>query len=409
MDIHQQIQIAYPQAFSVIQGIINDWALAEDSLQDAVESALQNWPKSPPVSPVAWLVTAAKNKAIDHYRHHQRFDDDNDAHAKLDAMIVEDNDFELTITDDVLRLIFCCCHPYLERETQIALTLKHVAGFRTQEIANALLVSEKTMDQRLTRAKKRLSRLNLAFELPGSNDIRDRLDSVLQVIYLIYNEGYCATVGDTQVRQELCKEAIRLTRWLHTLVRRKPNVPYAELLGLLALMMSQQARVPSRTNHNGDLILLAEQDRDLWNDGLIQESQILIEKALKMGDVGCYQIQAAISVLHNQAKCYAQTDWTQIRLLYEALLRKQDTPVIRLNYGVALANEFGPEHGLNFIQTLADELQHYLPFHAAVAALSKELGQHELTRNAYLCALNLAGNEQIRRYYKDELKNLEST
>jgi len=386
MSIHEHIQIAYPQAFSILQASLQDWALAEDCLQDAVEKALEIWAqKEIPATPTAWLITVAKNKAIDHFRKANKLvfiSDDDHLHEQpefIEDIDITESALQSSMGDDVLRLIFCCCHPSLDPETQLAFTLKHVMGFKTIEVANALLVPEKTMEQRLTRGKKKINQEKIPFVIPTKRETSERLTVVLQVIYLIYNEGYSASGGSNLIRSDLCLEAIRLTRWLHTLVRGSDSVQYAELLGLLALMISQEARKPARTDSAGQLILLEQQNRLLWKAPYITESQVLVEKALRMGHVGSYQIQAAISALHNQAKAYDETDWAQIRLLYQSLLRQHDTPVIRLNYGIALANELGAQRGLDFIITLGSDLENYMPYYAALGGLNAKLG---LNKNA---------------------------
>ncbi len=400
-----RLQQARSQAFAILQSHLQDWALAEDCLQDASEQALTSWQENPPDNPTAWLITVAKNRAIDHFRRHQRLDSLDDS---ILAEQITDEALSNTLGDDVLRLIFCCCHPDLDVPTQLAMTLKHVLGLSTEAIANALLVSEKTMEQRLTRARKKLTQRQLAFELPEGRDWQQRLDVVLQVIYLMYNEGYSATEGDALIRHDLSREAIRLARWLHQLIRPDHKRQYAELLGLLSLMVAQQARRHARISSEGELIVLEDQDRLLWISSECQEAQILIDKAMQMGFPGPYQIQAAINVLHNQASTFEETDWHQIRLLYQALLRQQDTDVIRLNYGIALAQEFGPEQGLAFIGSLEAALRRYVPFHAAVAALNAQLGNTEKAVKAYKTAMQLTANYQNRRYFEHKSALLES-
>lgn len=410
MSVHEAISLAYPQAFSVVQSHLKDWALTEDCLQDAVEKALENWPESLPASPSAWLITVAKRKAIDHLRRASFSRSlELDEQATLWALEPErDDQLEQSIGDDILRLLFLCCHPDLEPQTKIALTLKHVMSFATGEIAHALLVSEKTMEQRLTRAKKHLSKGHVTFDFSSVRDLEDRFDSVLQVIYLIYNEGYSASHGQTLIRSDLCEEAIRLARWLHTLVRRHASLPYAELLGLLALMISQQARMPARIDASGSLVLLEHQDRRRWNVSKRVEAQVLVEKALRMGRVGPFQIQAAISALHNQAETFEQTDWLQIRLLYQALLRQTDTPVVRLNYGIALAKTVGDKQGLDFILTLTEPLNKYAPFYAALGALYRNLGEIHQAIEAFEQAKTFSENTANCEYFQMEIDRLTS-
>ncbi len=409
-DVHRQLQLAYPQAFSILQASLQDWALAEDVLQDAVERALLNWPGNMPSNPVAWLITAAKHRAIDQFRRDRKQEpfeqDETDLPERLRSKDLSEDVLGDSIGDDVLRLMLGCCHPALAPETQLALTLKHVMSFTTAEIASALLVSEKSMEQRLTRAKQKITALQLSFDLPSTQELNERLPVVLHVLYLLYNEGYSATAGLQVQRADLCREAIRLTRWLHTLIRHKAGIVYAELLGLLALMISQQARAQARSSAEGELILLAHQDRTRWDRQAIIESQVLVEKALRMGRVGPYQIQAAISALHNQAASYEETDWTQIRLLYQTLLRQQDTPVIRLNYGIALAKEFGAEHGLRFIETLRPSLTDYLPFYAAIGALHRDLGQHAHAIGAFEHVVRLSDNAAVSAHFKAQICQL---
>jgi len=407
-DVARKITAIYPQTFSRLKAAIADWALAEDCLQDAVEKALLQWPSNMPDNPSAWLITVAKNRAIDVFRREGKSTslDQQDGESEQIAALISEEDLSeqalrQTYRDDVLRLIFTVCHPALNEETRLALTLKQVMGFNLEAVANALLVTPKTMEQRLTRAKKKIQGAGIPFEIPPAKQIPDRMKSVMTVVYLIFNEGYSATQGDALVRQDLCNEAIRLARLLQTLV--KAN---AELIGLLALLLNIDARRHARQDEDGQLILLEQQDRSLWHTSQIAEAQVLLQKAMQFEQPGPYQIQAAIASLHNQAASAKQTDWHQIRLLYQSLMRFQRTPIVELNFAVALAKSSDLRMGYQTVCALEEQLPNYVPMFAAKAGLAFELGLYDVAASAYEQAKALSQSEPERQFFSAQMERI---
>ncbi len=383
--------------------LLGDFDLAEEALHDAFAAALAQWPEEGiPDNPRAWLVSTGRFKAIDQLRRRARFDAaQGEIAERLHGGIATDVfDDEQRIGDDRLRLIFTCCHPGLSMEARIALTLREVCDLTTEEIARAFLTTPATLAQRIVRAKKKIRVAGIPYEVPGAADLPGRLDAVLQVIYLVFNEGYAASAGDTLIRRPLIKEAIRLARLLVELL------PDPEAKGLLALMLLHDSRSAARSDANGDLVTLEEQDRSRWNRAQIEEGQALIREAMNCGHCGPYTLQATISALHAGAASAEETDWAEIVGLYELLLRLNPSPVLELNRAVALAMRDGPQVGLSLVDELLtrDELANYHLAHAARADFCRRLGRHAEAAEAYDRALSLCDQAQERRFLKRQQK-----
>lgn len=386
--------------------ILGDFDLAEDALQDAFTAAIETWPKDGvPASPGAWLTTTARRKAIDRIRHLKIVEAKHSELAfslRLDQEVHHpQDDVEISpISDDRLRLIFTCCHPALSREAQVALTLRTLAGLSVAEIASAFLVSETTMAQRLARAKQKIARAKIPYEIPDRATLAPRLDGVLSVLYLMFNEGYLASSRGHLIRGDLVASALRLARGLSALLPEEP-----EPMGLLALMLLHDSRREARAGADGDLVLLENQDRSKWKRTQIEEGIRLVERALRMGRPGPYQIQSAIAAVHAEATTAAETDWRQIAVLYEQLLRYERTPVVELNRAVAVSFAATPAEGLSLLENIerTGALDRYAPFHLARADMFRRLGNSDQANECYQRALPFAQNEQIRRFIEERM------
>ncbi|SDH89645.1 RNA polymerase sigma-70 factor, ECF subfamily [Pseudomonas benzenivorans] len=380
--------------------LLGDFDLAEEALHEAFRAALEQWPQGGvPSNPRAWLVSAGRFKAIDNLRRQRRFQALDEQHEAIAAATVEEGE---SVEDDRLRLIFTCCHPALAADAQVALCLREVCDLTTEEIARAYLSAPSTVAQRIVRAKAKIRDARIPYEVPGRGELAERLEVVLRVIYLVFNEGYFASFGDSLTRSHLCAEAIRLGRLLLELL------PEPEVVGLLALMLLNEARRPARTSASGEVVLLEEQDRALWNRALIAEGEALVLQALRSQRFGPYSLQAAIAAVHAEAPSFAATDWAQIVGLYDALLGLSPSPVIELNRAVALAMRDGPQAGLALIEALLQrgELADYHLAHAARADLYRRLGRSAEARAAYERALQLSRQGPDRQLLERRLGEL---
>ena len=386
--------------------LLGDFDAAEEALHDAFAVAVEQWSRDGlPANPRTWLISTGRFKAIDGMRRRARYDKSLTELAKQlepttgDAEEQEDESLE----DDRLRLIFTCCHPALPPEAQVAMTLREVCGLTTEEIARAFLTKPATIAQRIVRAKAKIRDARIPYEVPSETELPDRLDAVLRVVYLVFNEGYSASAGGSVTRHDLSAEAIRLGRLLAALL------PEPEVVGLLALMLLHDSRRAARTSPAGDLILLEDQDRSLWNRDQIAEGVSLVERALNSGPVGPYAIQAAIGAVHAQAASATATDWAQIAALYDVLLRAEPSPVVELNRAVAIAMRDGPSAGLTLIDAILTQgdLQKYHLAHSARADLCRRLGRTEDARVSYERALSLTQQEPEQRFLKRRLSELQ--
>jgi RNA polymerase sigma-70 factor (ECF subfamily) len=403
MDIESVYREERPRALATLIRLVGDFDLAEDSLQEAFAAALEQWPaQGVPRNPRAWLVSAARHKAIDRLRREKSFaaKQSEIAYESPSAAPPPEVDDE-PFPDDLMRLIFTCCHAALALEAQVALTLKTLCGLSVEEIARAFLVSSATMAQRLVRAKGKIRAARIPYAVPTNEELAGRLDGVLRVVYLVFNEGYAATSGDALVRRELCSEAIRLGRLVRVLFPTE-----TEVAGLLGLMLIQDSRRSARVEGAGELVTLEEQDRTLWDRAEIEEGRTLAEAALRRGGVGFYAIQAAIAALHAQAARAEETDWPQIAALYALLLRLHPSPVVALNHAAAVAMGNGLERGLRLIEELeaTGELDGYHLLPAAKADVLRRLGRNTEAAAAYQRALSLVSQTAERRYLERRLR-----
>ena len=373
--------------------MLGDFDLAEELVQEALLEALQHWPKEGiPEKPGAWLLTTARRKAVDQLRRQARF---RDKLAQLEGDVMRDDTAE---GDDRLRLIFTCCHPALSREAQVAVTLRAVAGLTTVEIARAFISSEATIAQRIVRAKRKIVDAHIPYRMPAQRDMGERLDEVLAVLYLMFNEGYLATAGEQASRRDLAEDAA----WLAGLmVRLMPDEP--EALGLLALMRLHLARACARFDDAGNIVLLEDQDRRRWDQERIASAVVLLQRAATLHRAGPYQLQAAIAACHAEARTWAETDWRQIVALYDALLELMPSPVVALNRAIARRYRDGPHAALADVERLTETLESYYLFHATRAELLRDLGRTPEARTALIRALELTANPAERALLQKRL------
>jgi RNA polymerase sigma-70 factor (ECF subfamily) len=389
-DVAAVFRAEHGRAVAVLARVFGDLDIAEDAVQEAFAAAMEKWPSAGlPPSPAGWIITTARNRAIDRLRREASRED---KHAQAALLQAQDEPVEEgVVRDDRLRLIFTCCHPALALNVRVALTLRLLGGLTTTEIASAFLVPEATMAQRLVRAKVKIRAAGIPYRVPYEADLPERVRGVLAVVYLIFNEGYAASSGDELIRSELCLEAIRLGRLLVSLM---PDEP--EAVGLLALMLLQESRRPSRVGPDGSLIPLPQQDRSLWSPALVLEGQDLVRRCLRRGAPGPYQLQAAINAVHSDAVSASETAWDQIVELYDQLLVLAPTPVVALNRAVAVAEVDGAEAGLALVDEL--DLGNYYLFHAIRADLLKRLDRIPEAAAAYDAAIPLAANAAERDF-----------
>lgn len=404
--IDAALAAARPQALGALLRYFRDLDTAEEAFQEACLRALRNWPQNgPPRDPAAWLIMVGRNSGIDQVRKRARtrplpedeaISDLEDAEAGM-ADRLEAADYR----DDVLRLLFVCCHPELPATQQIALALRIVSGLTVHEIARAFLIGDSAMEQRITRAKARLAQAGAFFEVPGAVERSERLGVVMAMVYLLFNEGYAASGGEAHVRAPLCDEAIRLARLLLRLFPAEP-----EVMGLAALLLLQHSRTPARLDAGGAIVLLEDQDRGRWDGGLVAEGLALLDKAMRHRRPGPYQVQAAIAALHARAARARDTDWDGIDRLYATLEQMQPSPVVTLNRAVAHAKVHGPEAGLRLTEPLADRLGGYFYFHGVRGALLQQLGRRAEAREAFGRAISLAGTAAEAAHIRQHLDRL---
>lgn len=390
------------KVFATLVRLLGDFDLAEEATHEAFAAAMQQWPdQGVPANPVSWLVSAGRFKAVDAIRRRARFKALEPELARRIVEIESSNQAisEHEIQDDRLRLIFTCCHPAIDPKVQVPLTLRELCGLTTEEIARAFLMPPSTMAQRIVRGKAKIRDTRIPFVIPSLSDLPARLDSVLTVIYLVFNEGYSASSGNSLTRIDLSDEAIRLARLLVELL------PDAEAIGLLALMLLHESRRAARVNGEGDIVLLEDQDRSLWDREFIAEGRRLIERSLRSRRFGIYTIQAAISAVHAEAKLASETDWAQIVALYDVLLRADSSPVVELNRAVAIAMRDDIASGLAIIESILDrgDLQDYYLAHAARGEFLRRLGKREHAMLAFKRALSLSKQEPERRFLEKKL------
>ncbi len=407
--VRERLDIIYRtesrRIFATLIRLLGDFDLAEDALHEAFRVAMEQWPRDGvPANPRPWLVSTGRFKAIDTLRRRARFDDsltvlaEQLEHSAEDAIDQSDEN----IPDDRLRLIFTCCHPALSPDARVALTLREICGLTTEAIASAFLTKPSALAQRIVRAKTKIRDAHIPYEVPAPEELPKRLDTVLQVIYLVFNEGYMASSGESLTRPDLSGEAIRLGRLLVELL------PAAEAMGLLALMLLHESRRTTRTSPDGDLVLIEDQDRSLWHQGQIAEGVALVEQALSSEWFGPYTVQAAIAAIHATAPSFAATDWVQIVTLYDMLLEATSSPIVEINRAVAIAMRDGPVAGLALVDTILarGDLANYHLAHAARADLCRRLGKSTEARTSYQRAIALTQQEPERRFLERQLDRL---
>ncbi len=404
--IEQAFQESYGRVLAALIGKFGDFDLAEDALQEAFLTALERWTSDGiPPNPGGWLMVTARNRAIDRLRRERTH---NNKLAEIYETPEDEDDLD-SIPDQRLKLIFTCCHPALAKDAQVALTLHTLGGLSTEEIARAFLVPVPTMAQRLVRVKRKIKTAQIPYRIPPADLIEERLDAVLSVIYLIFNEGYLSTSGEQLIRYDLCAEAIRLARVLTSLLTNDTQPgESAETLGLLALMLLHDARRNARMDARGEMIVLEDQNRQLWNRQMIDEGVAILEHSAQMRQPGVYQLQAAISAVHSQAARYEDTDWKQIAALYRELYKLSPSPVVNLNWAVAVAMSEGYEYGLRLLDQLNGyyDMSSYVPYHAARADLLRRTGQIADARGAYQRALELTQNQAEQAFFRRRLAEL---
>jgi RNA polymerase sigma-70 factor (ECF subfamily) len=391
--------------FATLIRLLGDFDRAEEAVSDAFRVAVEKWPaEGLPKNPVAWLVSAGRFKSIDKQRRDKRFDHLEDRPDVAESLSDDGTplDEQELLEDDRLRLVFTCCHPALAPDAQVALTLREVCGLTTEEIASAFLTPAPTLAQRIVRAKNKIRDAGIPYEVPAREQLAERLDSVLRVVYLVFNEGYSASSGDSATRADLSGEAIRLGRLILQLL------PEPEVRGLLALMLLHESRRETRATADGELVLLDEQDRSRWNRALIDEGAALVREAFSSQEIGPYCVQAAIAAVHAEAPSSAGTDWNEIVGLYDLLLRIMPSPIIALNRSVAVAMRDGPEAGLALIESLltGGELEKYQLAHAARADFCRRLGRNAEARTSYERAIKLTAQGPARRFLEKRLAAL---
>jgi RNA polymerase sigma-70 factor (ECF subfamily) len=396
------------KVFATLVRLVGDFDLAEEAVQEAFAAAAKQWEtEGVPAKPVAWLISAGRFKAIDLLRKQGRLKESHHEIRQRQSTLALENQLraETEIEDDRLRLIFTCCHPAIDPQIQVPLTLREVCGLTTEEIASAFLTSPTTMAQRIVRGKAKIREARIPISIPALEELPERIDAVLSVIYLVFNEGYSATQGSDVTRVDLTEESIRLARLVHELL------PDPEVGGLLALMLLHESRRLARTNSDGEIVLLDDQDRRLWNRGLITEGVELVQHSLRTGRIGSYTLQAAIAAVHAQAASAAETDWNQIVMLYSVLLQANPSPVIELNRAVALAMRDGPLAGLQIIDDILarGDLSAYHLAYAAQGELMARSGDLTSARIAFQQALELAKQEPERRFLLKKLVDLENS